>query len=176
MTHLGWVMMASIVGFIGNEAVAIYRIRVGREIGSAALIADGQHSRVDGFTSLSVLIGVIGTWLGYPLVDPIVGIGITIAILFIVKDAARAVWHRLIDGIEPEILDEITHAPSHVAGVRAVRTVRARWIGHKVYSDVAIAVDPSLPVHVADAIARAVEKSLREHVRLLGEVVVRVTV
>ncbi|MBF0127660.1 MAG: cation transporter [Magnetococcales bacterium] len=175
MTHLGLVSLAAIIGFIGNEAVAVYRIRVGREIGSAALIADGQHSRVDGFTSLSVLIGVLGTWLGYPLVDPIVGIGITIAILFIVKDAAKAVWHRLIDGIEPEILDEIAHAPSHVAGVRAVRTVRARWIGHKVYSDVAIAVDPNLPVHVADAIARAVERSLREHVRLLGEVVVRVT-
>ncbi|MBF0461989.1 MAG: cation transporter [Magnetococcales bacterium] len=175
MTHLGWVMVASLVGFIGNEAVAVYRIRVGREIGSAALIADGQHSRVDGFTSLSVLIGVLGTWLGYPLVDPLVGIGITITILFIVKDAAQAVWHRLIDGIEPEILDEILHAPSHVAGVRAVRVVRARWIGHKVYSDVAIAVDPNLPVRVADAIAKAVENALREHVRLLGEVVVRVT-
>ncbi|MBF0400124.1 MAG: hypothetical protein HQL90_05100 [Magnetococcales bacterium] len=72
-------------------------------------------------------------------------------------------------------MDEIAHAPSHVAGVRAVRTVRARWVGHKVYSDVAIAVDPNLPVHVADSIARAVEHSLREHVRLLGEVVVRVT-
>lgn len=176
LTHLGWVVAAALVGFVGNEAVAVYRIRVGREIGSAALIADGQHSRVDGFTSLSVLIGVFGAWLGFPLVDPIVGIGITIAILFIVKDAAKAVWHRLIDGIEPEILDEISHAPTHVAGVRAVRSVRARWIGHKVYSDVAIAVDPNLPVQVADAIAQGVERSLREHVRLLGEVVVRVTV
>lgn len=176
MTHLGWVAAAALVGFVGNEAVAVYRIRVGTEIGSAALIADGHHSRVDGFTSLSVLVGVLGTWLGYPLVDPMVGIGITIAILFIVKDAAKAVWHRLIDGIEPEILDEIAHLLSNVAGVRAVRGVRARWVGHKVYSDVAIAVDPNLPVQVADAIARAVERSLREHVRLLGEVVVRVTV
>ena len=175
MQHLGWVATAALIGFVGNEAVAVYRIRVGRQIGSAALIADGQHSRVDGFTSLSVLIGVIGTWLGFPLTDPIVGIGITIAILFIVKDAARAVWHRLIDGIEPEILDDIEHAPSHIAGVQAVRNVRARWIGHKVYSDVAIAVDPDLPVHIADAIAREVERSLRAHVRPLGEVVVRVT-
>ncbi len=129
---------------------------------------------MDGFTSLSVLIGVIGTWMGFPLLDPLVGIGITVAILFIVKDAAKAVWHRLIDGIEPEILDEITHAPAHVPGVRAVRTVRARWIGHKVYSDVTIAVDPELPVQVGIDIAHAVERSLRDHVRLLGEVVVRV--
>ncbi len=176
MQHLAWVAAAAIIGFVGNEAVAIYRIRVGKEIGSAALIADGQHSRVDGFTSLSVLIGVLGTGLGYPLVDPLVGMGITVAILFIVKEAAWAVWLRLIDGIDPEILDEITHAPLHVAGVRAVRTVRARWVGHKVYSDVSIAVDPQLSVQVADAIAQAVERSLRSHVRLLGEVVVRVTV
>lgn len=175
MRHLGWVAAAALIGFIGNEAVAVFRIKVGREIGSAALIADGQHSRVDGFTSLSVLIGVLGAWLGFPLLDPLVGIGITIAILFIVKDAAVAVWHRLIDGIEPEILDEIAHAPTHVAGVRAVRTVRARWIGHKVYSDVTIAVDPDLPLAVADAISRSVERSLRAHIRLLGEVVVRVT-
>ncbi|MBF0402295.1 MAG: cation transporter [Magnetococcales bacterium] len=175
MEHLGWVSLAALVGFIGNEAVAVYRIRVGREIGSAALVADGYHSRVDGFTSLSVLIGVAGSWMGYPLVDPVVGVGITVAILFIVKDAARAVWHRLIDGIEPEILDSITHAPHHVPGVRGVRGVRARWVGHKVYSDVTIAVDPTLPVQVANAIAKEVEHALRAHVRLLGEAVVRVT-
>ncbi|MBF0159042.1 MAG: cation transporter [Magnetococcales bacterium] len=174
MTHLGWVATAAIIGFIGNEAVAIYRIRVGTEIGSAALIADGQHSRVDGFTSLSVLIGVLGTWLGYPLLDPLVGVGITIAILFIVRDAAKAVWHRLIDGIEPEIIDEITQTARLVAGVRTVRLVRARWMGHKIYSDVTISVDANLPVHVADAIAKAVERSSRQQVRLLGEVVVRV--
>ncbi|MBF0339713.1 MAG: cation transporter [Magnetococcales bacterium] len=174
MEHLGWVTMAAIIGFVGNELVAVYRIRVGNEIGSAALIADGQHSRVDGFTSLSVLIGVFGTWMGFPILDPLVGIGITVAILFIVKDAAKAVWHRLIDGIEPEILDEIAHAPAHVPGVREVRSVRARWIGHKVYSDVTIAVDGTLPVQVATDITNAVERSLREHVRLLGEVVVRV--
>ncbi|MBF0180094.1 MAG: cation transporter [Magnetococcales bacterium] len=175
MTHLGWVAMAALIGFIGNEAVAVYRIRIGKEIGSAALIADGHHSRVDGFTSLSVLIGVAGTWMGFPLLDPIVGVGITIAILFIVRDAARAVWLRLIDGIEPEILDEIAHAPAHVPGVREVRSVRARWIGHKVYSDVSIAVDANLPMAVADTIGLAVERSLRAHVRHLDEVVVRVT-
>ncbi|MBF0262995.1 MAG: cation transporter, partial [Magnetococcales bacterium] len=174
MQHLGLVAMAALIGFVGNEIVAVYRIRVGREIGSAALIADGHHSRVDGFTSLSVLIGVGGTWMGFPLLDPLVGIGITVAILFIVKDAAKAVWLRLIDGIEPEILDQIAHATEHVPGVREVTSVRARWIGHKVYSDLFIRVDPDLPTHVAVAIAEAVEKSLRAHIRLLGEVVVRV--
>jgi divalent metal cation (Fe/Co/Zn/Cd) transporter len=95
MEHLWWVAAAAVIGFLGNEAVAVFRINVGREIGSAALVADGQHARVDGFTSLSVLVGVIGTALGLPIVDPIVGIGIAIAILFIVKDAATSIWTRL---------------------------------------------------------------------------------
>lgn len=175
MTHLGWVAAAAVIGFLGNEAVAVFRIRVGREIGSAALVADGQHARVDGFTSLAVLLGVAGVLLGFPIVDPIVGVGISIAILFIVKDAATAVWLRLIDGIEPEILAEIEHAPTHVAGVEAVDEVRARWVGHKVYTDVAIKVDPAISVRDADVIVTEVEQALRDHVRLLGYAVVRVS-
>lgn len=175
MTHLWWVAAAAIIGFLGNEAVAVFRIRVGRDIGSAALIADGQHARVDGFTSLAVLLGVMGVLLGFPIIDPIVGIGISIAILFIVKDAATAVWLRLIDGIEPEILAEIKHAPTHVTGVEAVDEVRARWVGHKVYTDVAIKVDPAISVRDADIIVTKVEHALRDHVRLLGYAVVRVS-
>ena len=175
MTYLWWVAAAAVIGFIGNEAVAVFRIKVGKDIGSAALVADGQHARVDGFTSLSVLIGVGGVLLGFPIVDPIVGIGISIAILFIVKDAAKAVWIRLIDGIEPEILSEIEHAPTHVTGVLAVHDVRARWVGHKVYTDVAIEVDPAISVAAGDVIAINVEQALREHVRLLGHAVVRLS-
>jgi cation diffusion facilitator family transporter len=173
ITHLWWVAAAAIVGFIGNEIVGVFRIRVGKEIGSAALVADGYHSRVDGFTSLSVLLGVIGVALGVPIVDPIVGVGITITILFIVKEAAAAVWQRLIEGIEPEILTQIEHAPMHVEGVREVPRVRARWLGHKVVSDVEIGVDPEISVREACAISEAVEQSIRGHVRNLGEVVVR---
>ncbi len=173
--NLWWVAAAAIVGFIGNEAVAVFRISIGKEIGSAALIADGHHARVDGFTSLAVLIGVLGVWFGFPILDPIVGILITIAILFIVKDAATSVWIRLIDGIEPEILAELEHAPTHVPGVRGVKSVRARWIGHRVYGDVEISVDPLLSVESASVISQQVEQSLRDHVRLLGEAVVRVS-
>lgn len=175
MTHLAWVALAAVVGFVGNEAVAVFRIRVGRDIGSAALIADGQHARVDGFTSLAVLIGVAGVALGLPILDPIIGLLITVAILFIVKDAARSVWLRLIDGIEPEILAKIEHAPTHVPGVREVCDVRARWIGHRVHSDIVVRVDPALSVREGQAIATAVEAAVRDHVRLLGSVIVRVS-
>jgi len=174
MGHLWWVAAAAVIGFIGNEAVAVFRIKVGNDIGSAALVADGHHARVDGFTSLSVLLGVLGVVVGFPIVDPIVGIGISIAILFIVRDAAKAVWLRLIDGIEPEILAEIEHAPTHIEGVQRVQDVRARWVGHRVHSDIAIEVDPQLSVADADVLSAKVEQTMREHVRLLGSVVVRV--
>lgn len=174
VTNLGWVIAAALVGFIGNEAVAVFRIRVGKEINSAALIADGQHSRVDGFTSLAVLIGVVGVWAGFPILDPLVGIAITVAILFIVKDAARSVWSRMIDGIEPEIVSEIEHAPTHVAGVEGVHQVRARWVGHKIHTDLHITVDPDLSVRESHAITEAVERNLREHIRSFGGAVIHV--
>ena len=174
VTHLGWVAVAAFIGFIGNEGVAILRLKVGREIESAALIADGQHARVDGFTSLAVLLGVFGVWAGFPIVDPIIGILITIAILFIVKDVSIAVWNRMIDGIEPEIIREIEHAPMHVSGVRSVHNVRARWVGHKVFTDMHITVDPQMSVADAHQITDQVDEALKEHVRSFGSAVVHV--
>src|SRR5215208_6096905 len=109
VAYLWAVVAASVIGFLGNEAVAIFRIRVGKEIGSAALIADGYHARVDGLTSLAVLFGAIGVWLGYPLADPVIGLLITVMILRIVWEAARSVFTRLLDGVDPEVIDEINH-------------------------------------------------------------------
>lgn len=172
--YLGWVVAAALIGFVGNEAVAEFRLRVGRQIGSAALVADGQHARVDGFTSLAVLLGAIGIWAGFPILDPLIGIAITVAILFIVKGAAQSVWRRLIDGIEPDIVDQIERTPIDVPGVRDVHRVRARWVGHKVEADLHITVDPNLSVTDAHAIAEEVERTLRDHVRALGGAVVHV--
>ena len=172
VTNLAWVAVAAFIGFIGNEAVAVFRIKVGKEIGSAALIADGHHARVDGFTSLAVLIGVAGVYFGFPILDPLVGVAITIAILFIVKDATISIFLRLLDGIEPEILAQIEHAPNHIEGVKGVRDVRARWLGHKVHCDLTIEVEPELSVKKATEISHKVESALKEHVRQLGKVVV----
>jgi cation diffusion facilitator family transporter len=133
---------ASVLGFLGNEAVAGFRIKVGREIGSAALVADGYHSRADGLTSLAVLIGATGVWLGYPLADPIVGLLITVAILHLVWQSAQAVFTRMLDGVDPEVVDAAEHAARHVPGVHDVAEVRARWIGHRLALELNVAVDP----------------------------------
>lgn len=174
VTHLWWVVAAAIVGFVGNEAVAVFRIRVGQQIGSAALIADGQHSRVDGFTSLAVLIGAIGVAVGVPMLDPLIGLLITVAILFIVRDAAKAVFLRMLDGIEPSILAKVEHAPTHVAGVLDMHEARARWLGHKVHADLHITVDPSLTVAESHVIADRVRDALAEHIPALGGAMVHV--
>ena len=120
---------ASIVGFLGNEAVAIFRIRVGREINSAALIADGYHARVDGWTSLAVLFGAVGVWLGYPLADPVVGLLITAAIFGIVLQSGKSIFIRMLDGAEPHIIEEIRHAAEHVPQVQEVTEVRRAGSG-----------------------------------------------
>ncbi len=172
--YLWAVAAASIIGFIGNEAVAILRIRTGTEIGSAALIADGYHARVDGLTSLAVLAGATGVWLGYPLADPLVGLGITIAILRIVWETGRSVFTRMLDGVEPEVIDEIRHAAHHVNGVREVTEVRARWIGHRLHAELNIAVDPGLWVAEGHAIAKEVNHQLLHHLKYLAGATIHV--
>jgi cation diffusion facilitator family transporter len=168
------VAVASLVGFIGNEAVAVFRIRVGREIGSAALVADGYHARTDGWTSLAVLAGAIGVWLGYPLADPIVGLLIAAAILMIVWQSGKAIFTRLLDGVEPEAIEEIRHAASQVPGVEDVSEVRARWLGHRLHAEVNVAVDPDLSVAEGHAIARELNHQLLHHLSYLSGAVIHI--
>ncbi|MFG1694115.1 cation diffusion facilitator family transporter [Nonomuraea sp. NPDC049309] len=157
---LGWVAGAGFVGFLGNELVARYRIKVGREIGSAALVADGLHARTDGFTSLAVLLGAGGTALGFPVADPIVGLLITGAILFVLRDAAREIYHRLMDAVDPALVEQAERILAAVPGVRHVGAVRLRWIGHALRAEVEIQVDHELSLVEAHAVAVEAEHRL----------------
>ena len=172
MTHLPWVLAAGIIGFIGNEIVARYRITVGRRIGSAALVADGLHARTDGFTSLAVVLAAGGAWLGWTWADPVVGLGITVAIAFVLKDAAREVYRRLMDRVDPELVDRAEHALRAIAGVRDVSGLRLRWIGHRMHAEAAIVVDAGLSLLAAHEIAADAEHQLTHQVpRLTGATV-----
>lgn len=171
---LGGVIAASIIGFLGNELVAKFRIKIGKEIGSAALVADGYHARADGFTSLAVLFGVLGIWMGYPLADPLIGLFITIAILRIVQDAGKSVFSRMLDGVEPDIVDEIYQVVNKIEEVRDVTEVRVRWLGHRLYAEVNIAVDPLLSVEEGHAIAVEVQHRMMHGLGYLSNVIVHV--
>jgi cation diffusion facilitator family transporter len=158
--HVGWVALAGLVGFLGNETVAVYRIRVGRQIGSAALVADGVHARTDGFTSLAVLLGAGGVALGYPLADPIVGLIITVAILAVLRTAVRDVFRRLLDGVDPALVDTAEQSLAAEPGVRSVHSVRMRWMGHRLHADVELDLDPELSLAQAHQIAHDAEHHL----------------
>src|SRR5215216_509700 len=171
---LGALAAAAVVGFVGNEAVAIFRIRVGREIGSAALVADGYHARTDGWTSLAVLLGAVGVWLGYPLADPIVGLLIAAAILVIVWQSGKMVFARLLDGVDPSVIGEIRSAAARVEGVEDVAEVRARWVGHRLRAEVNVAVNPEASVAEGHAVAREVNHRLMHELDYLDSAVVHV--
>ncbi|HKP44382.1 cation diffusion facilitator family transporter [Mycobacterium sp.] len=158
--HVGWVAAAGLVGFIGNELVALYRIRVGRRIGSAALVADGLHARTDGFTSLAVLFSAGGVALGFPLADPIVGLIITVAILAVLRTAARDVFRRLLDAVDPALIDAAEASLAAQAGVVGVRSVRMRWIGHRLQADAELDIDPNIGLQQAHQIAHTAEHEL----------------
>nr|WP_240509787.1 cation diffusion facilitator family transporter [Streptomyces malaysiense] len=172
ITHLWAVAIAAAVGFIGNEWVARYRIRTGRRIGSAALVADGLHARTDGFTSLAVLLGAGGAALGWRWADPVVGLLITAAILMVLKDAAREVYRRLMDSVDPKLVDAAETSLRDVDGVLGVGQVRMRWIGHALRAEADIVVDPHLTVVAAHEVAVAAEHALIHAVPRLTAVTV----
>ncbi len=158
--HLGWVAVAGFVGFLGNEAVALFRIREGRAIGSAALVADGHHARTDGLTSLAVLVGAAGVAVGWTWADPVVGLVITVAIVMVLRTAARDVFRRLMDGIEPELVEAAETTLADVPGVTRVRSVRMRWIGHEIRAEAELDVEASTSLLDAHAVAHRAEAEL----------------
>ena len=174
MINIGWVALASIVGFVGNELVAVFRMRIGREIGSAALIADGLHARTDGLTSLGVLIGAIGVWLGFPLADPLMGFAIGFAILLIVWSAARDMWFRMMDATDPALVEEIVKTAGGIEGVINLHDVTLRWLGHRQRGKLHITVNCELTTKESHHIAENVRHMLFHTFPALVEMTVHV--
>ena len=155
-----WLIVAGVIGFAGNELVAIYRIRVGRRIGSAALVADGVHARLDGVTSLSVVLGAVGVLLGFPLADPIIGLLIAVSILVLLWGTVKSIGARLMDAVDPGLVERAEHALQRTEGVAAVRDVRLRWSGHRLLGSAVVATGA---VSLADA--SLIAEHAAEHVR-----------
>jgi cation diffusion facilitator family transporter len=174
ITHAWVVLVAGLIGFAGNELVAVYRIRVGNKIGSAALVADGLHARTDGFTSLAVVIGAVGVMAGFALADPIVGLLITVAILVVLRGAARDIYRRLMDAVDPDLVDSAEAALRDVPGVRRVESVQLRWIGHRMRAEATLTVANTLGVVQAHAIADEAQHQLIHRVPRLDDATVHV--
>jgi cation diffusion facilitator family transporter len=172
VSNLGWVAVAGVVGFAGNELVALYRIRVGRRIGSAALVADGLHARTDGLTSLAVVLGAAGVAAGWQLADPVVGLVITVAILAVLRTAARDIYRRLMDGVDPALVTAAEQALAAEPGVVEVRAVRMRWIGHRLHAEAELSIDRATSLDDAHALAHTAEHTLTHAVPKLESAIV----
>ncbi len=167
--NLGWVLAAGLVGFAGNELVAVYRIRVGRRIGSAALVADGVHARTDGFTSLAVVAGVVGIWLGFPLADPIVGLLISAAIVVLLWGTVRDVGRRLMDGVDAGLADRLAAVVDEHSSCGG--TSRLRWSGHRLHAEITVPVGDASMAELA-ALTASLEEGARKALPHLGSVTV----
>lgn len=170
--YYGMVVIAGLIGFVGNEFAASYRIRVGRRIGSAALIADGLHARTDALTSLAVVIGALGTWAGWRLADPIIGLLISVAILVVLRQAARDVYWRLMDGVDPRLIDIVESTLIATDGIERIDAVRLRWIGHELFGEAEIVSDGRLSLAGAHAISERARHDLLRRVSRLADVTI----
>jgi cation diffusion facilitator family transporter len=170
VSNLGWVLAAGIAGFAGNEIVAIYRIRVGRRIGSAALVADGTHARADGFTSLAVVLGVLGVWLGFPLADPVVGLLITVAILVLLWSTARDVGRRLLDGVDPRLVTLAEEAALEVLPASRLHATRLRWSGHRLSVQFGVSGEDGESIADFAVIGKRLAAAARRRLPSVGEV------
>ncbi len=175
LENLEWIALASLVGFLGNELVALMQIRVGRRIGSDAMIADGQHARIDGLTSLAVLIAVFGTLIGLPILDPIVGVIIGFAIVGITWKAIKAIWYRMMDAVDPHLVEHVEAHVLAVDGVLAIETLRLRWVGHRMYGVAQVQVGADVTFAASQEITRAVQREARQVIPQLEELTVQVT-
>lgn len=174
VTHLWAVIGAAVVGFLGNEAVALFRLKIGKEINSAALTADGYHARLDSLTSLSVILGAIGIWMGFPQADSIIGLFMTFLIAITGINLGKSIFLRLLDGVDPELTAQIKENLQQSSGVLYASEVRARWVGHKLMAEISIAVAPDTSVREAQSIAEHATKSLKDRIPSLANVTLRV--
>ncbi|MEP7060237.1 MAG: cation diffusion facilitator family transporter [Actinomycetota bacterium] len=174
LRQVPWVLAAGIAGFLGNEVVSVYRIRVGKRIGSTALVADGLHARTDGLTSLGVVVSAAAALAGFDRADPAIGLAITAVILLTLWSAAKSVLHRMLDGTDEQTVTLIEAVAATVPGVEHVGDARARWTGHQLRAELSIDVDPSVSVEAGHAIAELVRGALLHGVPRLAEASVHV--
>ncbi|MEV6243691.1 cation diffusion facilitator family transporter [Lentzea sp. NPDC051838] len=167
VTAVPAVAVAAVVGFLGNEFVAQWRIRAGRRIGSAALVADGLHARTDGYTSLAVLAAALGSWLGWWWVDPVVGLAVAVMIGVVLVDAGKQVFGRLLDAADPVVVASASEVAGETPGVLAVEDVRMRWSGHGQLAELTVVVARETSLVEAHRIAHDVEHRLRHSVHRL---------
>jgi cation diffusion facilitator family transporter len=170
--NISLAIAAGVMGGLGNEIVARYRLKVGSEIHSHALMAEGHHARVDALTSFGVVIGLTFVWLGFPLGDPLAGLIITLFIFSIVLEVGKDLLTRIVGKTEDHELDEIRTIARCVEGVKEVGSIRLQWLGHRCFAEMCVAVSPLMSVIEAHTITENVRHDLLHRVSALVDVTI----
>lgn len=160
----------AVLGIVGNQLVARYKLRVGRRINSATLIADAKHSWLDALSSSAALVGLVLVAAGLPWGDPVAGLAVTVFIVHVGYEVTADVVHRLMDGADPDELDTARRAALTVDGIRDV-TVRGRWTGRTLHLEVAADVDPTLTISQTDALGHTVTRVLTHALDTTPEII-----
>ncbi|WP_343571292.1 cation diffusion facilitator family transporter [Mycobacterium sp.] len=153
--HVGWGIAAAAVGIAGNQLVARYKLTVGRRIRSATVVADAKHSRLDALSSAGAMLGLIAVALGWTWADAVAGIVVTGFICHVGWEVTADIAHRLLDGVDPEIITTAEFAALEVAGVQHAHA-RARWTGRTLRVEVEGFLDSETSLAAADEIGRGV--------------------
>ena len=159
-------LFAAGVGIVANLAVSEYKIRVGRGLGSTALQADGVHSRIDAVVSLGAFAGIGLAGLGWRLADPIAGVLITLAIIYVLAGTVRDLFYRMMDAVDPEVIGEMTARAADVEGVLAVHDVSARWVGRELWAVMHIDCDPEATLQEAHDVVERVQHEVSHSIEL----------
>jgi cation diffusion facilitator family transporter len=154
-SHVGIGMIGALLGIVGNQVVARYKLVIGRRINSATLVADAKHSWLDALSSAGALAGLVAVAFGLRWGDPVAGLAVTAFIAHVGWEVTSDVLHRLMDGIDPDILTVAEAAAAQVPGVHHVHA-QARWTGRTLRVEIEGWVDSKVTVSQADEIGRAV--------------------
>ncbi|MHB8512149.1 MAG: cation diffusion facilitator family transporter [Actinomycetota bacterium] len=172
--HIPLALAAASIGLLGNGFAAFYKIRVGRKIGSEPLVADGKHAMTDGLAAIAAIIGLIGARSGASWADPVAGLAVAVAIGWVAFQATRQVLTRLLDAVDPSIVNRISEVALHTDGVMGLGRVQARWAGRSLYITMTVAVDGHLPVDDAHEIAEHLHHEVLHRIPEVAQVDIHV--
>ena len=171
-SHLPLGMLAATIGIVGNQMVARYKLKVGREIKSAPLIVDARHSMLDALASGGALLGLIGVALGFRVADPLAGFAIALLIVRIGVVATRDVVSRLMDANDEELGRAVLAAIDRIPAVKAVSDLRVRWLGRQVEVRIRVHLPATMPFSAAHDVTHQVERAVLEVIPDVREVTV----
>ena len=156
-----YVAIMAVFGIIFNYAMSKYIIRIGKEINSPAIVADGQHQKTDIYSSVAIVIGVIVANSGFSMLDPIIGMIIGLLILKTAFTLAKENLNSILGKIpDKNIIKKIENATVKIPGAYEPHDIKVDNYGPYYIVNLHIKVDGNITVNEAHKIVYAVEENI----------------